>query len=302
MTDISTRQHQEQYIRRLAAQRHYYSLAKRILTTQMSLAVGTPVASAVIVRFCDESIPWLVLGGILIAFLIHACLDPLQRRHRMTAARIQEDFDCHVLELPWDSFLVGRQPRAADIYEAAKSAGSEAEAQLRNWYPLSVDSLPIHQARVICQMTNCSWDARLRRLYRSWIYRILALIGVLMIVSCYGLEMNLPELAVFVAAPLVPTFLLGLAEARRHGQAADEEDRLRDLIDCRGIGLTHNDLSECEAKRLSRELQNAIYLRRRASPLVWDWFYRRRREAYEEQMRVEAEDMVAKLKTQLESD
>lgn len=295
MTDISTRQHQEQNVKRLAAQRYLYSRGKIIWTIQILLAVATPVVGAVFVRFWDETLPWVAIVGIFVALFNRVRLDPLQRRHRKTAARIQEDFDCHVLELPWDSFLAGKRPAPEDIYEAAKRAEPTAEAPLRNWYSTSVDSLPIHHARVICQRTNCSWDARQRRRYKCGIGTILALISVVVLGFSYGLDLNLQRFVLFVAAPLLPTFLWGLAEARRHGEAADEADRLRDLIDALWKRLTHEDLSEYEVTRLSRALQNAIYLRRVASPFVWDWVYVRLRGAYEEQMNIEVEDMVAKL-------
>ena len=302
MTYISTRQLQEQNVKRLAAQRYLYSRGKLVSTTQILLAVVTPVAGAVSVRFWDETLPWVAIAGIFVALLNRVLLDPLQRRHRKTAARIQEDFDCHVLELPWDSFLVGKRPAREDIYEAAKRAEPMAEAPLRNWYSTAVDSLPIHQARVICQRTNCSWDARQRRRYKCGIRTGLALISVVVLGFSYGLDMNLQRFVLFVSAPLLPTFLWGFAEARRHGADADEADRLRDLTDQLWNRLTHEDLSECEVTRLSRALQNAIYLRRVASPFVWDWVYVKFRDTDEEQMNIEVEDMVAKLRTTSKGD
>ena len=302
MTDISTRQHQEQNVKRLKAARYLYSRGKLISTIQILLALVIPVVGAVSVKFWDETLPWVAIVGILVALLNRVCLDPWQRRHRKTAARIQEDFDCRVLELPWDSFLAGKRPGAEDIHEPAKRAEPIAEAPLGNWYSPSVDSLPIHHARVVCQRTNCSWDARQRRRYKRGIGTALALISVVVLSISYGLEMNLQKFVLFVCAPLLPTFLWCIPEARRHGEAADEAVRLRDLTDGLWKRITHEDLSDCEVTRLSRALQNAIYLRRVANPFVWDWVYVKLRGAYEEQMNVEVEDMVARLTTTSESD
>jgi predicted pore-forming effector associated with SMODS systems len=45
--------------------------------------------------------------GIAISVLDISVLEPLQKKKRTVAAKIQELFDCNVLNLGWDDFGVG---------------------------------------------------------------------------------------------------------------------------------------------------------------------------------------------------
>ena len=297
MADISTRQNLEPNIQRLAAQRYLYSCAKRISAIQATLAGATPVLGAVAIALCTEAQLWASLAGIIVALLNRVCLDPWQDRFRKTAAQIQEDFDCKVLSLPWNKVLAGQRPAAEEIHEAVKKARPEPEAPLENWYPTIIDSLPLHQARVICQRTNCWWDSKLRCRYRITILIVLSLISIIVLVLGFLAEMNLQKLVLAVLAPLSPTILWGLCEARRHKQAAAALDRLKDCGNSLWEKVVQGEVVEAEATSRSRELQNAILLHRRTNPFVFDWIYQKLRRDYEEQMNVGAEDMVAQVKT-----
>lgn len=292
MADISTRQNLEPNIQRLAAQRYLYSCAKRISAIQATLAGATPVLGVVAIALCTEAQPWASLAGIVVALLNRVCLDSWQDRFRKTAAQIQEDFDCRVIGLPWNQVLVGQRLAVEEIHEAAKKARSASDAPLQDWYPAVVDSLPMHQARVVCQRTNCWWDAKLRRRYRAVILTVLGLISVLVFLMFLQTGINLQKFVLSVAAPLLPTLLWGFLEARRQKEAATALDRLKHLTDGFWQEIAQGQVTEPEATHRSRELQNAIWLHRRTKPFVFDWIYRKLRRDYEEQMNVGAEDMV----------
>ncbi len=295
MAYITTTQNLLPNIQRLAAQRYLYSRAKRLSTIQALLAGVTPVASATAIAFWTEAQPWAALAGVFVLFLGALWLDPWQDRHREAAADIQEDFDCNVLSLPWNEVLAGRRPAAEEIHEAAKKDRSAPEAPLENWYPTIIDPLPLHQARIVCQRTNCWWDSKLRRRYRTMV--LIALFFISMVVFFLGLvtEMNLQKFVLAVAVPLAPTLLWGIREVRHHGKAAADLDRLKDFGENLWKGVVQGEVTEPEATRRSRELQNAILLRRRANPFVFEWIYRLLRRGYQEQMNVGAEAMVAQI-------
>ena len=134
------------------------------------------------------------------------------------------------------------------------------------------------------------------------IHTMLVLIGVLVIGICYRPAIDLQEAVLFFAMPLLPTFLWGLSEARRQREAANAADRLRNLTEDLWTRFVLREVTEPEAMRLSRELQNAIFLRRSTSPFVFDWIYHRLRREYEEQINVGVEEMVAQLKAVSGSD
>ena len=297
MADISTTQNLLPNIQLLAAQRYLYSYAKRLSVIRPLLAGATLIVGSVAGALWTEAQPWAALAGIIVALLNGICLDSLQDRFRKDAANIQEDFDCNVLNLPWNEVLAGRRPAAEEVHEAAKKDRSARKAPLENWYPDIIDSLPLHQARVICQRTNCWWDSKLRRRYRIIVLIALGLISALALFLGLLTEMNLQKFVLVVAAPLLPTLLWGMREAQSQGDTAATLDRLKCLGENLWKGVVQGEMVEPEATSRSRELQDAILLHRRTNPFVFDWIYRQLRRDYEEQMNVGAENMVAQVDT-----
>lgn len=291
MGDISTRQNSDDNLQRLFAQSYLYSRAKLLSGTQATLAVATPALSFVAIKLCTDAQPWASLAGIVVALVNRIILDPWHDDRRKVAARIHEDFDCRVLNLPWNDALSGPQPAPEDIHEAAAKAKVATRAQFTNWYAPIVACLPEHKARVVCQRTNCWWDGKLRRHYRHIVLIVLGIVGFVAFLMSFWAEMGLQEFILSVATPLLPFLLWGVCEARRQNEAADSLDRLKTLA-----GRLWKEIQEgmtaTAATRRSRELQDALYLNRRTNPFVFNWIYRKLRRGYEEQMQAGAKDMV----------
>ena len=295
MGAISTRQNLPRNIQRLAAQRRLYSCAKGLSTLQLVLAGLTSIAGAIALGFWNEPQPLIAFAGILVPLVNIGWLERWENRIRRAAADIQEDFDCNVLNLPWNDILVPHRPAVEDVNEEAKKATPASDSPLENWYPPIVDSVAVHQARVICQRINCQWDSRLRLRYGQLIWTVFTLIVLVAIVPGVGMGMDMQTFVLAVAAPLSPTLLWGMREAQRQCEAALAIDQLREAVDTLWTDIVQNDLTDDSAANRSRELQNAILIHRRASPVVYDWFYRLHRERDEERVKVRAEDMVAQI-------
>lgn len=108
-------------------------------------------------------------------------------------------------------------------------------------------------------------------------------------------QWDMATVVLTIAAPLSPAFLWGMREARRQGAAALALNRLRELGENLWADIVRGSISEAEATIRSRQLQDAILLRRQTNPLVFDWIYRCLRRGYEAQMNFGAEDMVAQV-------
>ena len=297
MARISDSQNQQSNLQRLAAQRYLYSRAKRVSALQMSLAIVAPAAGAVAIALCPEIRPWVALVGIVVPLLDVTLLDPCQTRLRRTAAIIQEDLDCNILDLPWNDVLCGRRPAAEDVHEAAEKNRRTPDAPLQDWYPVATDALPMYQARIICQRTNCWWGSKLRQQFRVGILIVLGLVCALVVLLAMFAEWNVQTLVLAVAAPLPPAVMWGVREARRLRDASSDLDRLRKLFESLWDDLAGGISTDVAATSRARRLQDAILLGRRANPLVFDWIYRLKRHDYEKQMKVGAEEMVARLKS-----
>ena len=296
MARISDSQNRQSNLKRLAAQRYLYSRAKRVSALQIFLAI-VPPAAVVLTLAHPEIRPWVALVGIAVAVLNVILLDPYQTSLRRRAATIQEDLDCNVLGLPWNDVLSGRRPTAEEVHEAAEKNRRMPDAPLENWYPVEASSLPMYQARIICQRTNCWWGSKLRRQYGWVISTALCLICLFVVLLAMFTEWSMQIFVLVVAAPLSPAVMWGVREIWRLCDAATALDRLRELCESFWDDVAQGVSTDVEATRRARQFQDAILLGRQAHPLVFDWLYKLKRQDYEKQMNAAAKEMVARLKS-----
>jgi hypothetical protein len=289
---ITSRQNSPENIRLLAAQRSLYSRAKRFGAVQAFLAGLTPLVGAIAVALKPNADTWAAFAGIVIAFVDTLWLDPKQNGLRNLAASVQEYFDCKVLQLPWNAALAGRPPSPEDIHEAAEGHTPSSAAPLQDWYPHAVSALPLYQGRLICQRTNCWWDSKLRQRYGNWILGTVFLLsaGVFALGLLNG--MSLQKFVLAVMAPLLPAALWAAREWRRQIETGLESDRQKEDSESLWGQVVRGEVAEPEASRRSRELQDAILVRRRGNAPVFDWVYRRLRTKQEDQMNVAADAML----------
>ena len=282
-------------LKRLAAQRQLYSNAKVIQAVQMGLSTLGPPIFAVLVAFFSLRPAYAASFGIIATCLNILWLTPRQRAFKKKAAKIQELFDCDVLKLPWRELTVGSrlEMETAEKYASKYKRKDHDYSKLENWYPKDVGELPLHLGRVICQRSNCWWDAQLRRRYAKWV--IGSVLVVLIVVVSLGFidGLTLQKIILAVVNPLMPAFVLGIQQYKEHIESATRLDKLKEYAD----GLWEKALSNANPDELahdSRELQDEIYNHRRTSPLIFNWFYRHLRKGDEGLMNTAADEMVKK--------
>jgi hypothetical protein len=292
---IISRQNLPGNIGLLAAQRSLYSRAKTLAGVQAFVAGLTPVVGAIAVAINPNVDVWAAFVGIVVAFFDTALLDPRQSKLRTLAANVQEEFDCNVLQLPWNDALAGRHPSPEDIHEAAGEHTPSSTAPLENWYPYAVAALPLHEGRLICQRTNCWWDSKLRQRYSNWIIGTLSVLSLCVFAIGLLNGISLQKFVLAVMAPLLPAALWAVREWHRQNDTSSESDRRKEYCESLWTQVVRGEVADTEASRRSRELQDAILVRRRESAPVFDWVYRCLRRKHEEQMNVGAEKMVDEL-------
>lgn len=296
-TTIATRQNESAQIKRLRAQRHFYAQAKRIVGLQIVLTTAFPVAGAVAVLVLPQLTGSLAFYGVLISILDVAVFEPWQKGVRKTAAKIQEVFDCSVLDLPWNDMKVGSRPEEEEVHAASSAyMGGKNDPELTDWYPTAAAKVPLALGRIICQRANLRWDSALRRRYRIWLAGTLLALGL--VISLIGLRngSSLEDLTIGILAPIAPMILWGIREFQKHGEAADTSDRLREKSMELWTGALQKHSSDENLSAASRQLQDEIYGRRVSAPMIFGWVYRRLRTSGEEQMNVAAEELVGEAK------
>ena len=280
-------------LKRLAAQRQLYSDAKVTQAVQMGLSTLGPPIFAVLVAFFSLRPAYAASFGIIVTCLNILWLTPRQRALKKKAAKIQELFDCGVLKLPWRELTVGSRLEMETVEKYASKYIRKAHdySKLENWYPKKVGELPLYLGRVICQRSNCWWDAQLRRRYAKWV--IGSVLVVLIVVVFLGFigGLNLEKIILAVANPLMPALVLGIQQYKENTESATRLDKLKEYAGelwKKALGNVNPD----ELARDSRELQDEIYNHRRTSSLIFDWLYKRLRKEDEEVMNKAANELV----------
>jgi hypothetical protein len=280
-------------LKRLAAQRQLYSDAKFILAVQINLSVLGPPVLAFLVAYRFLPAVWAAIFGITLTCLF-LLFDSHQKSLKEKAAKIQELFDCKVLELKWRELMVDSRLETEIVEQYAlkyKSKGHDYN-ELQNWYPIDVGQLPLHLGRIICQRANCWWDAQLRRRYAKWVVGSVLII-LTAVVTCLGVigGLTFEKVILAVVNPLMPAFVLGRRQYKVHTESAMRLDKLKryaeGLWDKAVKGATPEELT-CN----SRDLQDEIYHHRRTNSPVFDWLYNLLKNKDEELMNKTANELV----------
>src|SRR5258706_9358175 len=149
LNSIPVVQNEESSLRLQRARNQTYVRAKVLFYLQMVLTVVFPVGSAFWALFVPDWKPFAAFAALSIALLDVTFLDRAQRQVLRLAAKIGEERDCAILELPWNAFTVGKHVDPETVHGAPTAyAKRNADAKLRDWYSPVVGKVPIHLARI----------------------------------------------------------------------------------------------------------------------------------------------------------
>lgn len=297
MNNITQEQNTQRRLDLLAAQRQLYSDAKNLQMVSVIISVPVVIAWSILVALFPLLAVYAALWGIIVTFLELLFFSRLQKFTQEKAAKVQQIFDCEVLQFNWASLNCGVRVEPETIIDASNRYRRKSPnfSKLQDWYPVSVGQLPIHQARIICQRANVWWDSQLRRRYSKWI--VVILVSLTTIVLLMGLigGLTVEKFILAVLAPLIPAFVFGLRQYTEHNEAAIRLDRLRENAEVLVQEVINGRYTPQDLERESYSLQTQIYDNRRRSPLILDWLYSRLRNKDEEQMNKGAESLVQEL-------
>ena len=297
VNNIPIKQNEQRYLDLLAAQRQLYSNAKNLQGISVFIGVPAVVAWSVLVAISPKLTVYAGLWGIAATFLEILFFSRLQKKTQKRAAKVQQLFDCEVLQFNWSNLNCGVRIEPEVIIEASNKFKKKNKkiSALKDWYPPIVGELPIYQARIVCQRANVWWDSRLRRRYARWIVAILSVLTVsVFLIGLIG-GLTLEKLLLAILLPLTPAFSLGLRQYNEHNEAADSLDRLRENSEVLISKTVKGKLTQQDLETESYSLQTQIYDNRRRSPLIFDWIYSRLKKEQEEQMNKGAESFAREL-------
>jgi SMODS-associating 4TM effector domain len=278
----------------LRARQGVYKRVKYYQGVYLLLTLTLPIASYFLAERADGTRASVALTAIVVGLLEAAFFDRWQKNQLRIAAKLQEEFDCDVLGLPWNSFLVGSKvsPEDTNAYARVKLSKVREEA-LRSWYPERSDALPPFLAALVCQRANLWYDGKLRKAFLVGILLVgtAVVVGALLVSTATGVSLASVVLA---AVPAVPFLTWAALEHARQRSTIETLDRLKNEIE-RLWGQLRCDGKLEQANLKSRELQDAIFNHRASSPLIFDWIYFLLRKRLEEDMGVGVDSWVGEL-------
>lgn len=301
MNKIPETQLEPTQLKRLAAQRQLYSDAKGLLRFQMGLNIFGPPILAGLVEFASMRPIYAACCGIIVTFLNILGFTPWRQSWKKKAAKIQELFDCDVLELGWNELTIGSRVEMETIEEYALKHKRKTSdySKLKNWYSKSVGEVPIHLGRIACQRENCWWDARLRRRYAKLVFWALVILAIIILFLGIKGGVSLEKYILVMVIPLMPIFILGIQQYKENTESATRLDELRKYAE----GLWEKALQGTTSEELthsSRNLQDMIYTNRWKNPLILDGFYKRFSEKDEELVNKTVDELVKEALKSLE--
>ncbi len=122
---ILLKQNEDVELKRLAAQRQLYSEEKYLIGIQFWLAFGGSLGILTWKSIDPSSATQAAAVGILISLVDCLVLQHLRGKCRKNAAKIQEQFDCSVLDLSWNQELIGDElpPEGAEFRQRFHQSG-----------------------------------------------------------------------------------------------------------------------------------------------------------------------------------
>lgn len=296
MNRIPELQNAEQQLKVLRARKELYLRANNLLFAQLGATVVLPLLAAILALAIPALRPFVATAALIALAADVAFLDRPQKAVLKSAAKLQEQFDCAVLDLPWNDFSVGDPVLPEEINEASSAyLRRRSQEPVRDWYAVEVGRAPIHLARVLCQQTNLWYDGKLRRTYARLILVLVlgsfSVIGLLGVVS----GVSFPGLVTSVLAPATPAFGWTIREYYRQMDTVTLLDSLRSKSERLWRQVLTGTCSPADCAAQARAFQNAIYDLRLKSPLQIPFLYSRMRSSMEAQMTSGIKDRVEEL-------
>lgn len=276
----------------LLASTDRYRHAKRVFVLQLITLVGIPTTLSILKLLFSELAVYAALSGLILSLLDIFVVDRVLKGFLRQGALCQEAFDCDVLRLPWIDRTSGKRPHSTSFSEWARSQRTRTDIEhLKNWYPTVAGEIPVEFGRLICQISNCRWDSRLRRVYALMLVNVPVTIAIASLIIGVYVNPRFDALLLTLSA-LTPVVLWALRTWRAQADLVDAtKSQHDDLMEVWRRALI-DQLSQQGLDDEARMIQTEIFKRRRTSQPVFNWLYRWRRKEQEPDMREVARDFV----------
>ena len=275
MNQIPVIQNGEKQVERLAAQRELYSSAKNYYSAESVGSVIIPVLLTTVSIFITNISLYSALYGICFYLFDSLIIEPLIIDRKTKAAKIQELFDCEVLEIEKSPFKAVSDVTVEEVlthYDAHSKVETNIE-NIKDWYPKEVGELDISIARLICQRMNYGWDTKLRKSFSHLLKIIAVFIAIMIIVGITVGRLPGQDLPLILSG-ILPLFRFCMKLYQDNKSSTEKLTKLNNYFDGLWERIKKDEVSEIKLGEAARRIQDEIYDNRTKNPLIPDVFYK----------------------------
>jgi hypothetical protein len=276
----------------LAATCYFTSRVKRLAEQRLLLTVLIPVTLSILAIFIEPTRVWAALYGIVISVVDVSLIERKLQEWKIDSAKIQECFDCNILNIAWNEIKVGSRPEREKISKASERYRQQCDDELKDWFPPILGVLPQHLARIVCLRESTWWPTEVRRLYLSWLQGIFIALSISAVVVGVATRVSMDALILAVLAPVSPTMLWFVREIRKQKETTAKLEGLLGKIENIWNKALGGELTEEQLAEKARQFQDETYDFRCSYQPINSFIYRRLRKGLPKRMQVTVEEMV----------
>lgn len=267
MNRITQRQNEPKFIEYLKAQRVAYSQCKTYQVFDL-ISILMAIVLPIIGMYKSDIVNYLGAFGVLWT-IIYLVTENYRKKKTEQGAKIQEQFDTELFEIPWNEILCKSKVNTDTCIDLAKEYDGN---DLSNWYSLEVDSsLPKSIAVILCQRINFSWELKLRKRYVTFL--------IILLVAYYGIfigffvakNIGFYDILLLIA-PSLSFLIYGVQNSLSLKNHIKSKNETLSQID--GILNNYSENQEMPTDSTLRQIQDIIYTERTVPEKVPDWFYK----------------------------
>ncbi len=201
--------------------------------------------------------------------VIYLVTENYRKKKTEQGAKLQEQFDTELFELPWNEILCKSKITTDTRIDLAKEYDGN---DLTNWYSLEVDSsLPKAIAIILCQRINFSWELKLRKRFVTFL--------IILLVAYYGIfigffvakNIGFYDILLLIA-PSLSFLTYGVQNSLSLRNHINSKNETLSQID--NLLNKYSESREEPNNGTLRQIQDIIYTERTVPEKIPDWFYR----------------------------
>jgi len=266
MNKINQRQNEKIFIDYLKAQRAAYSQCKTYQFVDF-ISVLIAIVLPIIGLINNKCVNSLGAFGVIWT-IIYLVVENFRKNKSQQGAKIQEQFDTELFEIPWNEVLCKNKVNKDIQVDLANRYSAD---DLSDWYSKEIGSdIPREIAVLLCQRINFSWELNLRKKFVLYLVVALLIYYGAIIVTSIIVNLGLLDTLILLA-PSISFLIYGVQNVGTLKSQSKSKEEYLDLIDLKIQDYSLN--KTIPDNTFLRQVQDVIFNQRNFSEKIPDWFY-----------------------------